>query len=171
MTRNRQACERNRYVGGMAGTVRSSKALTIPKSPRMHAPPQKPFVHEPDSLKAAKKVPPYKPAYSAAVPGSGMSKMANKGPPPQQENWAHRKLTVPHPPALQTDKRGELRKTEIAPGTKEQEDEIECQKIFKARPLDERILHSTGDLGVPKIASKDVTTPHPFHFKTDERIG
>lgn len=124
---------------------------------------------EPEPPKPTKKVPAYKPTYSAPAPAP--ARAVNKAPPPQQQNWAHRKLTVPHQPAFQTDKRGELRKTEIVPGSKELEDEMECQKLFKARPLDERILHSTGDLGVPKVASKDVTTPHPFHFKTDERIG
>jgi len=40
---------------------------------------------------------------------------------------------------------------------------------FKARPVDPRIMESAGDLGVPKIARKAVTTPRPFSFAGDKQ--
>eukprot|EP00624_Nannochloropsis_granulata_P001555 evm.model.NODE_17682_length_3311_cov_23.115374.2 len=51
-------------------------------------------------------------------------------------------------------------------GREEQEG---CRHQFKARPLDRRILESTGEMGVPKVAKGGVTQPQPFHFSTDSR--
>ena len=42
---------------------------------------------------------------------------------------------------------------------------------FKARTLDPRVLHSTGDLGVPRIEKAPLTQPRSPQFATDARAG
>lgn len=53
-------------------------------------------------------------------------------------------------------------------------DEMEAEELakvpkFKARPLNKRIFKSRGDLGIFRNQKREVTLPHEFHFKTDER--
>jgi targeting protein for Xklp2 len=41
---------------------------------------------------------------------------------------------------------------------------------FKARPVDRKVLHSAGDLGVPRVEKAPVTTPRELHFASEDRI-
>ena len=95
----------------------------------------------------------------------GLREYAPKPPSP-------RTLTIPHTPNLSTKARAAVRKGSVGMvGGREggREEEEECRHQFKARPLDRRILESTGEMGVPKVAKGGVTQPQPFHFSTETR--
>lgn len=58
------------------------------------------------------------------------------------------------------------------PSRQQQEDAelAECRKhAFKAKPVDRRVLESTGEMGVPKVASRPATEISEFHLRTDVR--
>ena len=48
--------------------------------------------------------------------------------------------------------------------------EIQSHGAFKALELDERIIHSAGNIGVPKLSTRDVTKPNEFKLHTDSRV-
>lgn len=103
---------------------------------------------------------------SSSCGGMGLREYAPKFP-------STRTLTIPHTPNLSTKTRAAVRKgsTGGIGGTEgRREDQQECRQQFKARPLDRRILESTGEMGVPKVAKGGVTQPQPFHFSTDSRL-
>ena len=41
--------------------------------------------------------------------------------------------------------------------------------LFKAKPVDPRVLHSCGERGVPKVPRAAVTQPVGFQLRTDAR--
>ncbi|CAK9255531.1 unnamed protein product [Sphagnum jensenii] len=80
---------------------------------------------------------------------------------------SNRTLTAPQPPHLETANRA--RASTVKSREEMEEEELAQIPKFKARPLNKRIFHSKGDLGVFRIPKREVTTPQEFHFKTDER--
>lgn len=152
------------------------KSLTIPVGPALHT----------DSRAQIRRA-----ASPTAAASTGMESFAASSshaqPPPLRTGGLHlreyepkppspRSLTIPQSPHLSTNARAAVRKAvhphADKPHVMEQEEKEleECKHQFKARPLDRRILQSTGEMGVPKVAKSDVTLPQPFHFKTDERV-
>lgn len=76
-------------------------------------------------------------------------------------------LTVPESPALLTKRRSvqtAVRESMVVP--KQDED---TAAFFKALALNPKIMQSSGDYGVPRIASAPTTSPRPFAFATDAR--
>eukprot|EP00162_Nutomonas_longa_P000140 comp10170_c1_seq1/m.12131 comp10170_c1_seq1/g.12131 ORF comp10170_c1_seq1/g.12131 comp10170_c1_seq1/m.12131 type:complete len:766 (-) comp10170_c1_seq1:126-2423(-) len=57
--------------------------------------------------------------------------------------------------------------------SREQEEELSVIHApkFKARPVDPKILHSAGDLGVPRVEKAPITTPIDLHFASDDRVS
>mmetsp|Transcript_14505 Transcript_14505/g.17556 ORF Transcript_14505/g.17556 Transcript_14505/m.17556 type:complete len:318 (+) Transcript_14505:574-1527(+) len=72
-------------------------------------------------------------------------------------------LTIPASPTLRTARRSRGR-------TVQQDDIDGVSHFFKALALDPKILHSSGDYGVPRVVSAPTTSPKPFAFATDSRL-
>jgi hypothetical protein len=49
------------------------------------------------------------------------------------------------------------------------ESDLPAPLTFRAKPVDRRVLESAGDIGVPKLDRKAVTTPRPFSFVGETR--
>lgn len=47
---------------------------------------------------------------------------------------------------------------------------IQNRAPFKARPMNDRVMQSAGQLGVPKIRKSELTKPTGFHFKSEARM-
>lgn len=81
-------------------------------------------------------------------------------------------MTVGHSPKLRTKGRG-LAHAKSKPMSDAERIDVEMEEIkknpFKARVLDRRIFHSTGELGVPKVAIRPVTEPKEFNLKLEKR--
>lgn len=62
------------------------------------------------------------------------------------------------------------RRTRHVKSAQELEEEIMSNiKPFKAQPIPADVLESKGDVGVPRIVSKDITVPMEFNFATQKR--
>jgi len=77
------------------------------------------------------------------------------------------KLTEPQEIRFATD--GRPRKPKVKSSQEIEEAEMKKFKPFKARPVPENILHSSGELGVPKVEKKAPAVAIGFNFRTDER--
>jgi hypothetical protein len=76
---------------------------------------------------------------------------------------------LPQPFHLQTEELARSRGPRTMLSSDEQVAQMMQQlKPFKARPVDSRVLHSAGDVGVPKVARKKSTTFEPFVLETDK---
>ncbi len=84
-----------------------------------------------------------------------------------QTNYDPSVLTVPQSPHFESDNRAARR-----PQPKSSEEiEVEYMKqhAWTANPVNVAALESTGDLGVPRIAKKALTTTEEFHLSTSAR--
>lgn len=61
------------------------------------------------------------------------------------------------------------RPTDYEGREKEVEKEMQAMPKFKALPVNQKILHSAGDLGVPRVPKRPLTEPVSPKFHTDER--
>ena len=157
-----------------SATHKGPKPLTIPVAPsfatdtRAHVRRASPTYHGGAAEAFSHSHPPPL-RISSGMGGMGLREYVPKAPSP-------RTLTVPKTPNLTTKTRAAVRKgTGMAhtttSGDAEERDLEECRHQFKARPGDRRVLHPTGDMGVPKAMAKSgVTEPQPFHFKSSARV-
>jgi hypothetical protein len=84
-------------------------------------------------------------------------------------------VTRPLSPKLLTSSRSDAAVGRPKPPSRLELEEAEFKAaqahIFKAKPVDQRILQSMGDLGVPKIQPKEATQPHEFHLSSSHRAA
>lgn len=78
-------------------------------------------------------------------------------------------LTEPVEPRFASDMRA--RATHVKSREELEEEEMKKYKPFKARPLPESVIHSNGEMGVPKVEKKAPVVPHGFNFRTDARAS
>ncbi|XP_030932519.1 protein TPX2-like isoform X2 [Quercus lobata] len=99
-------------------------------------------------------------AESASVASTEMSNQNNNPWKPH--------LTTPKTPLLHTSLRA--RPPRVKSSFELEQEELEKQPKFKAKPLNKKIFESKGELGMFCNAKKQVTIPQEFHFATNERI-
>lgn len=127
---------------------RGPRPLTVPVGPALHtdsrAQARAPAKVETENVPPP---PPRRKIHHNHDGGDAGHQYAVKPPSPR--------LTVPHTPNLTTKKRAQARQTAQPVKTTMHEvddrDAEEMKHQFKARPLDRRILQSTGEMGVPKV--------------------
>ena len=74
-------------------------------------------------------------------------------------------LTIPKSPHFNST----LQKRPPCKSQEEIDEEIASMPAFKARKLNQRVIDSCGDLGVPHILPKPLTELTPFELRTDNR--
>jgi len=77
------------------------------------------------------------------------------------------KLTEPVELNLSTNTR--VRPVSVMSADQAEEQMMSSVPVFRARPLNSKILSSAGDLGVPKVEKKALCVPRGFNFRTDSR--
>ncbi|KAK3262242.1 hypothetical protein CYMTET_28894 [Cymbomonas tetramitiformis] len=78
-----------------------------------------------------------------------------------------KELTIPKSPKLSTVSR--KREQSCKSRAQVEEEEMANMPKFSALPLDEKVMKSCGDLGVPRVLPKPNTVAEPFTLGTDER--
>lgn len=172
--------------GAINASQKASRPLTVPMAPSFHtemralarrnSPTYQGSTNVPNGSYQAEAFPQshLPPLQKQRVNASGGGALRQHAP----RHMSPRTLTVPQTLKLSTQMRaavrnnsmGEAVHVDLGKGRQGQErDPEENRHQFKARPLDRRILESTGEMGVPKVSKGGVTISQPFHFKTDSR--
>jgi hypothetical protein len=180
-------------------TARSTKELTIPTTPYSHVdhrlgkrevvllPEEKkeikskklgpthvqPFQFSTD-LRASLRGDESLPASESFTAGEILAKF-HRDPRSHDVPPAHSSVTRPLSPKLRTSSRSDAVYGRPKPPSRVEQEEAEFQAAqshtFKAKPVNKRILQSTGDLGVPKVQPKETTQPQEFHLASSQRAA
>eukprot|EP00051_Salpingoeca_urceolata_P013873 m.175596 g.175596 ORF g.175596 m.175596 type:complete len:806 (+) comp17922_c0_seq2:126-2543(+) len=79
-----------------------------------------------------------------------------------------RSLTVPQSPQLQVAKRARSTPT-MTSEQREEQYVKEHSNRFKATPVNQAVINSQGDYGVPRVGKRDLTVPMDIQFATESR--
>lgn len=135
-----------------APTPTGPRALTVPVAPKLHT----------DSRAGRKPPSPRGPQEEGFQPEQSHHKgpagglalreyLAPSAPVPAPKPPSPRGLTVPQSPHLSTGQRAAARRPLQQAAQAAVEAAVAVAAQFKARPVDHRVLHSNGEMGVPKV--------------------
>lgn len=173
-------------------TGRSVKPLTVPKEfnfsqrrPRTKLRPEQPVAkkevsHKPTRPLGITRPKPFKfhtrdkpveadPEKSPYVPLAERVKQFEKTPDRYKINTKdpvkrvlRKQLTIPKSPNFQTTRR--IRREKVLSHEEQELERIKAHQKFKAKPTNQRVLHSHGDIGVPRLKKTGLTIPKSPNF-------